>query len=118
MAQRVAELARKVVEKVETLDNCIGYIDGTVIENARRDDPALQNVVHNGNKRKYALKYQAISTADGMFYHVYVPAEGRRHDWTLYFRSGLDAQLDEVMHVGEVQYCIFGDSGCNVREYL
>ena len=107
-----------MARKVGALENCIGYIDGTVLEIARPDDAGLQNVVYNGHKHKHALKFQAFTTADGIFYNVYGPVEGRRHDWTLFVRSDLDTQLEEVMKVGDRQFCIFGDSGYNVREYF
>lgn len=115
---RAPLLAEKVEEKVGALNNCIGFIDGTVLEIARPDDDALQNVCYNGHKRKHALKFQAVTTADGLFYHVYGPVEGRRHDWTLYMRSGLDEQMEDVLYIDGIQYCIYGDSGYNSRPYL
>ena len=116
-AARASEWAEKVARKVGAL-NCIGYIDGTVLEIARPDDAELYNGVYHGHKRKHALNFQAVTTADGIFYHVYGPVEGRSHDWTLFVRSDLDTQLEEVMKVGDRQLCTFGDSGYNVREYL
>lgn len=117
-AEKASTLATCVAEKVSALENCIGFIDGTVIEIARPDDAALQNICYNGHKRKHALKFQAVTTVDGMFYHMFGPVEGRRHDWTLYARSELDEQLEDVMVVDDVQYCIYGDSGYNERAFL
>lgn len=53
-----------------------------------------------------------------MFYHVYGPVEGRRHDWTMYCHSGLDAQLEEVLMVNGEQFCVYGDSGYKQRHNL
>ena len=50
--------------------------------------------------------------------HVHGPIEGRRHDWTLYTRSGLDTQVPEVLDVGGKRKCIFRDSGYNRRSFL
>lgn len=118
IAARGPYLAQKVKYKVSALPNCVGFIDGTVIEIARPDDSGLQNVCYNGHKRKHALKFQAVTLADGMFAHVYGPVEGRRHDWTLYARSELDGNLEVVLVVGGRQFCIYGDSGYNRRDYL
>lgn len=117
-ADRAVELACCMEEKLGVLDNCVGYIDGTVIEIARPSGDGLQNVVYNGHKRKHALKFQAITLADGMFYHVYGPVEGRRHDWTLYCRSEIEDQLSLYLIVDGKQYCIYGDSGYNQRDFM
>ena len=50
--------------------------------------------------------------------HVHGPIEGRRHDWTLHTRSGLDTHLPEVLDIGGKRYCIFGDSGYNRRWFM
>ena len=53
-----------------------------------------------------------------MFYHVFGPMGGRRHEWTLYTRSGLEEILSSALHVGGRQFCIYGDSGYNRGVYL
>lgn len=80
---------------------------------ARPGDNGMQNFVYNGHKRKHALKFQATVSPDGMFLPGFRLLEGRRHDWDLYSRSGLDEQLAFVL-----QCCIYGDSGYNSRPYL
>ena len=96
----------------------MGFIDGTVIAVARRGGAEAQNVAYNGHKRKQALKYQAVTTPDGLILHAHGPLEGRRHDWTLYVRSGLEENLEEVMMVNGIQYCLYGDSGYSLRLFL
>lgn len=78
----------------------------------------MQKVVFNGHKRSHALKFQAVTTPDGLILHAYGPVEGRRHDWTLYTRSEIDSQLEAFLRVGEDQFCIYGDSGYNERLHL
>ena len=116
--QKASLFAASVAEKSGCLTNCIGFIDGTVLKIARPTDYGLQNVVYNGHKRAHALKFQALTTPDGMFLHSFGPLEGRRHDWTLYARSELESQLEECLLSDGIQYCIYGDSGYNWREYL
>jgi len=118
METKVSVFAAAVSERSGALDNCVGFIDGTVIGIARPGDSGIQNVVYNGHKRKHALKFQAVTTPDGMFAHVYGPLEGRRHDWTLYMRSDIDEQLNNALLVDGKQFCIYGDSGYNWRSYL
>lgn len=84
----------KVYEKVGPLKNCAGFIDGTVIEVARPDDAGMRKIYYNGHKRKHALRYQAVKTAYGMFYHVYGLVERSLHDWTLYYMYGMDGMLE------------------------
>jgi len=50
--------------------------------------------------------------------HACGPIEGRRHDWTLHIRSGLDETLPALLDVSGTRYCIYGDSGYNRRWYL
>lgn len=116
--QHAANWALSVQQKTECLDNCIGFIDGTVWKIARPDDDHVENVVYNGHKRAHALKYQAVMTPDGIILHLYGPVEGRRHDWTLYTRSEMDGQLESTLFCDGIQYCIYGDSGYNERAYL
>lgn len=105
----------KVKDKVSALDNCVGIIDGTVIEIARPDDVELQRMVYNGEKRKNALTFQVVNTADGMFYHVYGSVEGRWHDWKLYYQSCLHKQLEYTLLISEHQLCLYEDGGYNQR---
>lgn len=63
----------------ESLDNCIAFIDGTVIGIYRPDDYEKRNVAYNGHKLKHALKYQAITSPNGLILHAYGPMEGTRN---------------------------------------
>ena len=110
--------ASSIYEKYHALKNCVGFIDGTVIGIARPKGYELQRAAYNGHKRKHALKFQALNSPDGLVLHVYGPIEGRRHDWTMYTRSGLDDHLSEILEVDSERYCIYGDSGYNRRWFM
>ena len=110
--------AASVHAKTSALESCVGFIDGTVIGIARPCDSDQQNVAYNGHKRKHALKFQAVSTPDGLFLHTFGPIEGRRHDWTLYMQSGIEEQLEKVLQIEGKQFCIYRDSGYNARPYM
>ena len=108
-----------VFQKSNALSNCVAFIDGTVIGVSRPGKSGYQHVLYNGHKRKHALKYQAVLTTDGMLLHVYGPLDGRKHDWTLCTRSGLEEQLPNCMQLEEgMRFCIYGDSGYSRRWYL
>lgn len=118
MIEKAPIYAQSVYEKCQALTNCVGFIDGTVIGISRPKGNAMQKVAYNGHKRKHALKFQAVNTPDGLIMHVYGPIEGRRHDWTMYTRSGLDEHLPDLLGINGVQYCLFGDSGYNRRWFM
>ena len=96
----------------------MGFIDGTVIGMARTGSDAMQRDCYNGHKRKHALKYQVVTTPDGMMFHISRPVVGRRHDWYMYMQSGLDEILAVALDYAGTRYCIYGDPGYNNRWFL
>jgi hypothetical protein len=58
LADNASRYAQAVHSKSNGLDNCVGFIDGTVLGIARPGDPDLQRVAYNGHKKKHALKFQ------------------------------------------------------------
>lgn len=116
--QQLDRFADSIDVKSGCLQNCVGFIDGTVIGIARPFGNMAQMSAYNGHKRKHALKYQAVNTPDGMVVHLFGPMEGRRHDWTLYVQSDLDSVLPEVLDLPLKRFCIYGDSGYNRRWYI
>ena len=55
---KLREYADCIHQKGAPLDNCFGFIDGTVRQIAR---PQInQGVVYNGHKRVHALKFQCV----------------------------------------------------------
>lgn len=76
LEQRAAIYAQAVHAKSSALANCVGFIDGTVIGIARPGENKVQNVVYNGQKRKHALKCQAVTAPDGLILHAAGPIEG------------------------------------------
>ena len=57
---RASEWAEKVARKVGALKNCIGYIDGTVLEIAPPHDGGLQNVVKMGISANMRLSFKLL----------------------------------------------------------
>lgn len=64
--------ANAVSRKGAALDNCFGFIDGTVRPIAR---PIVnQNVVYNGHKRVHSLEFQSLTLPNGLIANLYGPA--------------------------------------------
>ena len=66
------------VEKISGVDVCFGFLDGTVRPVCKPQD--AQAEFYTGKDRVHALKYQILSTPDGMIRHIDGPWPGRRHD--------------------------------------
>ena len=78
-----------------------------------------QRLLYNGHKRHHALKYQAVSTPNGLVANLYGPIEGKRHDCALLAMSGLLQALQQFSHGpnGEL-LCIYGDPAYPLRRHL
>ena len=53
------------------LDNCFGFVDGTVRPISRSDEH--QRIVYNGHKRVHVLKFQSLSLPNGIIENLYGP---------------------------------------------
>ena len=63
--------ARLVHDKGAALQNCFGFVDGTVRPIARPDQH--QRVMYNGHKRVHAIKFQSLVLPNGMIANLYGP---------------------------------------------
>ena len=63
--------ADAIYDKGAALDNCIGFIDGTIRPICRPGE--LQRVVYNGHKRVHTLKFQSFTLPNGMIANMYEP---------------------------------------------
>ena len=116
---RFEEYAEAVVIKSQALENVVAFIDGTNLAIARPSGLDIdQRVAYSGHKRKHAIKFQALTTPCGLAMHLSGPLEGRRHDWTMYMRSGLDSTLQEAFFHLNRQFVAYGDSGYSSRVFF
>lgn len=63
--------ADTIHQKGAPLQNCFGFIDGTVRPIARSG--TNQRIMYNGHKRVHSLKFQAIAIPNGLIAHLYGP---------------------------------------------
>ena len=68
---KLEEYAQAVYRKSSALDNCWGFVDGTVRPICRPQKD--QRVVYNGHKRVHALKFQSVVAANGLIANLYGP---------------------------------------------
>lgn len=118
VARYAEKWARLIFLNTRALKNCIGFIDGTVIGIARPEGNRMQNEAYNEHKRKRSMKFQTITSPDGIIFQAFRPLEGCRHDWTLHVRYETDRQLESCYFVDGMQMCLYGDSGYNARAFL
>lgn len=113
----LTSFSNSIHDKGAALPNVWGFIDGTVRGICRPS--RNQRSVYNGHKRKHALKYQSITTPNGMIANLFGPVEGKRHDSSMLVLSGMMPVLERfsVGQNGE-RLCIYGDPAYPLRWYL
>jgi nuclease HARBI1 len=100
-----------------SVQHCVGFIDGTLTEIARPKG-AAQRATYSGHKRFNGLKYQVITMPNGMIFNIFGPWEGRRHDMTLFRASGIGENLSNGLIINSQQYYLYADSGYVSRPYM
>ena len=65
------EYATVISDKGAALDNCFGFVDGTVRPISRPGE--MQRIVYNGHKRVHALKFQSVATPNGLIANMFGP---------------------------------------------
>ena len=98
------------------LDRCVGFIDGKAVQIARPVEG--QRTCYSGHKRYHFLKFQNITTPDGLIFHLFGPLEGRRHDKRLYDESGVDEKLESSLLIDSTQYYIYDNPAYQIRPWL
>lgn len=74
--------------------NIWGFIDGTMRAICRPKEN--QRLFYSGYKKCHAIKFQAVTTPDGLMSHLAGPWEGRVGDYRMYLDSGLQDRLRAV----------------------
>jgi len=66
-----SDYADAIAEQGAPLDNCFGFIDGTVRPISRPVE--LQEVVFNGHKRVHSIKFQSMTVPSGLIANLFGP---------------------------------------------
>ena len=117
-AERLEQHARAIHETGNApLDNCFGFIDGTVRPVCR--PMFMQKALYNGHKRTHALKYQSVTGADGLIIDLFGPVEGSRHDSYLLHESKLLERLEGIAEtMTGAPLCLYGDLAYGITRFL
>lgn len=113
----LVDCSQSVYRKGAALDNCWGFIDGTVRPVSGSGEH--QRVLYNGHKRVHAIKFQSIVAPNGLIANLFGPVEGRRHDGGMLAMSGLLPMLEAycVSPTG-LPLCVYGDPAYPLRVHL
>ena len=71
--------------KAAALDNCCGFIDGTVRAISKPGE--RQRVMYNGHKRNHGIKFQSVTLPNGLIANMYGPV-GKKQSH-VHFREGI-----------------------------
>ena len=96
---KLQQYADAIHQQGAPLLNCFGFVDGTQLSISRPS--RNQRIVYNGHKRIHSLKLQSVALPNGIIGNLFGHVEGRRHDSSMLYVSGLLAELEKVAWVDE-----------------
>ena len=131
----VAAFSDAIHAKGAALDNCWGFIDGTVRPIARPSKN--QSIMYSGHKRVHCIKFQvqnnfslyacilalcalymqlkslfplqSLVTPNGLIAHLFGPIEGKRHDAFMLSLSGLTPKISRYNQPSGAPYVVYDD---------
>lgn len=98
------------------LNNCCGFVDGTLIQSCRPEYD--QRELYNGKNRVHGLKYQAVVMPNGLVAHFYGPMSGRRHDATLLRESQILQKIRNMRSTDGLPLVLYGDKAYALDQNL
>ncbi|ETP47412.1 hypothetical protein F442_06545 [Phytophthora nicotianae P10297] len=107
ISSRLDEYTSAVRVNRGELRNVWGFIDGTIRRIGKPLGNAEQHALYSGHKRCHGIKFQSVTTPDGIISHLFGPAEGRLHDLTLLDASGLEETIQNDQRFDG--YLLYGD---------
>ena len=111
------EYANVIHDKSAPSENCLGFIDGTVIKICRHK-PIYQRFVYNCRKRVYSIKFHSLALPSGLIGNLSAPYEGRRRDSTMFHELSLLNDLRTFDWYNNEPLCIYGDPAYQLSVHL
>ncbi|KAM3164943.1 DDE Tnp4 domain-containing protein [Lachancea thermotolerans] len=105
LAGRLANIDQSLLISSRSISNSriVGFIDGTHVKIALPHGNArLENAAYSGHKKTHTLKYQAVTTPNGICIDLAGPFAGSQHDSFLFANSGLYRRLKPALKVGDL----------------
>ena len=107
LPQVLERYAQIIHNRGAPLQNCFGFVDGTLCRIARPQNH--QRAVYNGHKRVHGIKFQSVVVPNGLIANLVGPFEGRRHDSTMLHESRMLRELQRVAWANGEPLCLYGD---------
>ena len=113
----LASYAAVIYQAGAPLENCWGFVDGTVRPLCRPGKH--QRILYNGHKRVHSIKFQSVVIPNGLIANLSGPYEGKKHDSGMLRESGLLTSLENCSFSPEGNaMCIYGDPAYPHRLHL
>jgi len=99
----------QVIEAVGGPEHIWGFVDGTLRSICRPEHE--QHQFYTGYKRCHAVKFQGITTPDGLIVSLAGPFEGKLGDWLAWRQSGVENILRDIFseNVEPGRLFLYGD---------
>ncbi|XP_074634976.1 uncharacterized protein LOC141893464 [Acropora palmata] len=112
------QYAETISRKGSPLNNCFGFIHGTVRPISRPGNG--QRIVYNGHKQVHGLKFQSmIALPNGLIGNIFGPVEGRKHNAGMLADSGLLKDMRNfAFSLAGQPVCVYGDPAYPLRIHL
>lgn len=91
-------------------DECISFIENTVLEISGTFKDAQQNTCYAGHSKWHVLKFQTVTVLEVIIIPLSGLFEGRRQDRTFYILGNKDQQLHDEMNVNDIHCHIHGNA--------
>ena len=86
-----------------------GSVDGTFMQFCRPEDNDMQRRTYSGYYGANGIKFQAITTSDGLISHASESFLGAYNDWSIWTHSGFQYKLRPTFRDRPALY-VFGDN--------
>ncbi|RPA88630.1 hypothetical protein L873DRAFT_1907381, partial [Choiromyces venosus 120613-1] len=106
---RIIKSFTNSIKDIGGLENIWGFVDGTQCPISRPEDEQCQ--FYTGYKWCHAIKFQGITTPDGLIASLIGPFEGKFGDWMVRKGSGIEEILHEIFDedTEESRVFLYGD---------
>ena len=112
----ITTFTRAIHDKGAPLNNCWAFVDGTLRPMCRPGHNQAE--CFNGHKRCHGLKFQGMTTPDGLIFNLMGPFEGRRHDSFMLHESDTVNDLNAIQGNNGEHVCIYGDPAYPLQDCL
>ena len=111
------EYSQKIHVRGAPLENCFGFIDGTVRPICRSG--VNQRILYNSHKRVHSIKCKSVVIPNGLVSNLFGQYEGNKHDSSMLRHSGFLEQLQQHAQTPNGEpVCLYGAPAYPLRVHL